>query len=438
LVIVLIVLLVGGGGYYFFVVQASAAVPSPAALVVISTPVEADTDNSGFHVATPGQKLEAGNSVRTGEGGHAAIQFPDGSYVRMAPGTTVTVTAAQLSHDGNLQSASLQQKVGRTFTNVQHLVSGATFQVGGHSVSAAVRGTQFEVLVRPDNTNLIKVFEGTVTVTGATTITLTAGQQVEADANGRLSGQGPIKPEPKDPYAQSAQCARAVSSGTTPGTTQTSTGDSITTGQTAEVDYHSPGGTVSVALCYPGSLMTVTVTDPNGAQHTSRQGSPPVQLNLSGPPGLYKAVIRGVDLPAGGEPFSIAFATATPCGGESVDTTDFVRQTISNDQISQALQQSGITLSVQGTSPNSARISYYSDLGKVPISWTILFYAATPNLGFVLTQFTVRGVNVTTGVVSKFSSVTGSVGAIPTDFIVDRVYSCKGAGGGQMVVEGHH
>ena len=147
--------------------------------------------------------------MRTGDQGHAAIQFPDGSYVRMSPNTTVTVTAAQLSHDGNLQSASLAQKVGRTFSNVQHLVSGASFQVGGHSVSASVRGTQFEVLVRADNTNLIKVFDGTVKVTGTSTITLTAGQQVEADANGRLSGQGPIKPEAGDPY----RAGRAVQSG---------------------------------------------------------------------------------------------------------------------------------------------------------------------------------------------------------------------------------
>src|ERR1700693_6064238 len=82
--IVLVVLLVFGGGYYFFIVQAQAAVPSPAALVVVSTPVDVDTNNgANFHTAKPGQELVAGNSVRTGDQGHAAIQFPDGSYVRM-------------------------------------------------------------------------------------------------------------------------------------------------------------------------------------------------------------------------------------------------------------------------------------------------------------------------------------------------------------------
>jgi hypothetical protein len=434
---VLVVLLVFGGGYYFFIVQAQAAVPAPAALQVVSTPVAVDTNSSaGFHTARPGEELTAGNSVRTGDQGHAAIQFPDGSYVRMSPNTTVTVTAAQLSHDGNLQSASLSQKVGRTFTNVQHLVSGASFQVGGHSVSASVRGTQFEVLVRADQTNLIKVFDGTVKVTGTTTATLTAGQQIDADANGRLSGQGLIKPEAADPYALAAQCARTVSSGTNPGSVQTSTGEGLATGQTAEVDYSSPGGTLSFALCYPGSLMTLTIIDPSGATHTSRPASRPVQGNLSGPPGRYRAIVRAEDVP-GGEPWAISFATNSSCSAQSVDTGGFVRQTISNDQISQALASSGVTLQVQGTSPASARVSYYSDLGGVPISWTVIFYAATPNVGLVLTQVTVRGINLTTQVASKLSSAIGQSLTFPTDFTVDRVYSCKGSGGGVMVIEGH-
>jgi hypothetical protein len=88
--IVLVVLLVAGGGYYLLVVQAQAAVPAPAALLLITTPVDVDSNSAGFHPGRPGQELAAGNSVRTGGGGHAAIQFPDGSYVRMAPATMAT------------------------------------------------------------------------------------------------------------------------------------------------------------------------------------------------------------------------------------------------------------------------------------------------------------------------------------------------------------
>jgi FecR protein. len=151
-VVLVAALLVVGSGYYFFVVQAQAAVAAPAALAVINQPVDVD-GNPGI----PGEALNPGNTVHTGTGGHAAIQFPDGSYVRMSPDTSVTLTAVQLQKNGNLQSASVIQKVGRTLTSVQHLATGASFQVGGHSVSAQVRGTEFEVLVRSNGTNLIKV-----------------------------------------------------------------------------------------------------------------------------------------------------------------------------------------------------------------------------------------------------------------------------------------
>src|SRR6266566_4528184 len=219
-VFVVILLLLVGGGWYFFVVQAQAGVPAPAALVVFNAPVDVGRNDSGYRSAVPGESLSAGSSVRTGHAGRAAIQFPDGSFIRMSPDTTLTVTSAQLNKNGTLQSAGVAQKIGRTLSNVQHL---------------------------------IKVFEGSVKVAGATTITLNAEQEVDADANGKLSAPRNIGADPQDPYPLAAQCARAVSSGTSAGTAQTSTGDTIATGQSSEVDYGSPGGLVSVALCYPGS-----------------------------------------------------------------------------------------------------------------------------------------------------------------------------------------
>src|SRR5260370_6483292 len=168
----------------------------------------------------------------------------------MSPDTTATVTTAQLNRDGTLQSAGVAQKIGRTLSNVQHLVGGATFHVGGHSVSAEVRGTQFEVLVRANGTNLIKVFDGSVNVAGATTITLRANQEVDADANGKLSKPRLIQPDTQDPYPLAAQCAGAVSAGNTAGTTQTSIGNSLSSDHTHEADYNPPGA----ALVLPPPL----------------------------------------------------------------------------------------------------------------------------------------------------------------------------------------
>ena len=437
LAIVLAVLLVVGGVYFFFVVQAQASVSAPAALMVINQPVDVD-GNPGL----PGQALNAGSTVHTGEGGHAAIQFPDGSFVRMSPDTSVKLTAARLQNNGNLQEASVVQSVGRTFSSVQHLVSGASFQVGGHSVSAQVRGTEFEVLVRSNGTNLIKVFEGTVTVTGTTTVKLTAGQQVDVDANGRLSGQQAIQPDPQDPYPLTAQCVTSASSGNTAGTMQSSSGESLTKGSSAESDYNSPGGTLTLAFCYPGSSMSVTVTDPAGRTYT-KQGAAPILIRIpNGPPGLYKARVTAIDVPAAGEAYSLTFATDAECTDGNVDTGTVVRWTMSNSQIAKTLAQSGatgITLRVQGTSPTSARVEYYSNIGGMPLSWTIVFYSASPNLGGVITKVAVRGINVTTRTTSALSTVAGSsTSSIPAGFTIDRVYSCKDPkGDGMVVVEGH-
>jgi len=440
LVIVIVAALLLGSGYFFLVAQAQAGVASPAALLVFATPVDVGKNDSGYKPAASGQSLDAGSSVRTGETGRATIQFPDGTLTRLSPNTTVTVQAAQLSNGGQLKSASLLQKIGRTLSVVQHLTGGATFNVGGHSVSAEVRGTEFEVLVRGDGSNLFKVFDGTVKVSGKTTVTLTKGQEVDADKNGTLSAPRAIGPDKQDPYQLVAQCESAVSGGgNSSGSMQVNTGENLATGQTAEADYQSGGGIVSVALCYPGSFMTLSVTDPNGAVHSSRQGGSPVVGHIDGPPGLWRAIVRAVDA-AGGEPWAVAWTTNAVCGGQKVDTGNSVREVLSNAQLSSGLADSGatgVTIQVQGVSSNSARIYYYSNLGGVEISWTIDFYAATPNLGAVLTQITFKGVNVTTQVVSRLTAYGASIGSIPTDYIVDRVYSCVGPEGNAMVIEGH-
>ena len=433
---VLAVLLTVGGGWYLLVVQASAAVTAPATLILFNQAVTV-SGNAG----TPGQPLNANDDVKTDARGHAAIQFPDGSYVRLSTDTEVQITQVQLQRTGNLRAAEVLQKAGRTLVNVQHLASGAAFKVDGHSVSAQVRGTQFELLVRADHTNLIKVFDGSVRVSGKKEQVVNAGQEVEADANGNLSAVRPIQRDPQDPYTLTAQCARAVSAGATPGTLQSSTGDPISTGQTAEVDYDSSGGTVNFAICYPGSSMTLSVITPDGVERAALGGASPVAGSLNGPAGRYRAIVRATDV-ASPEAFVVAFATNAPCtAGNSDNGGSTVRVTLSNSQIAGGLAQAGaegVTLKVQGTSPTSARIYYYSNFGGTSISWTVVFYAATPNLGAVVTQVTVNGINVTTQVLRYLGSAGAqSISTIPQDFVVDRVYSCAAAGDTMMIIEGH-
>ncbi len=434
LVIVLVFVLLFGGGYFFLVAQASAPLNAPASLIVFNQPVTVDG-----RPAIAGESLNPGNTVATGTNGHAQIQFPDGSFVRLSQNTTVQVTAVQLQRSGKLQTAQVLQKVGRTFSDVEHLATGASFQVNGHSVSAQVRGTQFEILVRSDGTNRIWAFVGSVKIVGRTTVTLTAGQEIDADSGGRLSNQHSSQFDPSDANPLSFTCSNAATAGNTAGTGQTFNGDGLTTGQTAENDYYSAGGSLSVSLCYPGSLMSLTVTDPNGKVY-SNSGPPPVVIKVAnGVPGLYKAVVRAISVASGGEPYSVAFATNAPCATGNVDDGTIVRQTFSTNEASSQLAQAGISLRVVGTSSTSATIEYFSKGYGVEVSWTIVATAATPNMGVVITSVTVNGINVTTKVTSYLSSIGASMSSLPTGFVVDRVYSCAGANNDTlMVVEGHH
>ena len=433
---VLSVLLVIGGGWYFFVIQASAAVTAPATLILFNQGVTVNQ-----RPGTPGQALNAKDDVVTDAKGHAAIQFPDGSFVRMAPNSEVQVTQVQLQRNGNLQTAEVTSKVGRTLVNVQHLVSGATFKVDGHSVSAEVRGTEFELLVRPDNTQKLWVFAGSVRVNGKTVITMTAGQEIDIDPNGNLTNLRANQFDASDPFPVTQQCSTAASSGTNPGTMQASTGDTLTGGQSQEQDYYSSGGNLTVAFCYPGSLMSVTVTDPNGKQY-SRQGAPPITLRITnGAPGVYRAVVRAINVPASGEAYSVAFATDAGCADGDVDTGTSVRKTLSPATIANDLAQAGVqgvSVQVADTSPASAKIYFYGSYGPWSTEWNVTFSASTPNLGAVVTQVKVNGFNVTTQLINYLGSAHVSISAIPQDFVIDRVYSCAGAGGNNMmVIEGH-
>jgi len=124
-----------------------------------------------------------------------------------------------------------------------------------------VRGTQFEVLVRADQTNQIKVFDGTVKVTGTTTATLTAGQQIDADANGRLSVKGRSSRILKTLMPWKRSVRGLYPPAPTQAPCKTTTGEGLATGQTAQVDYSSPAGRSASRCAIREVSLTLTVID---------------------------------------------------------------------------------------------------------------------------------------------------------------------------------
>lgn len=437
--ILAVVVLVVGGVYLLALREAEAGTPSPATLVVFASKTELRAGGQGYQEASTGQALTGGDSVRTDATGHASIQFPDGSLTRLAPGTELTLSDANLARAGGLHDVSVEQKTGRTYSTVQHL-AGGTFRVRGNGVAAEVRGTDFEVYLRPDKTVLVKLFTGKVHVGGPRgAADLAAGQQVVVAANGSVGAPSPIAPEPADPFALEFQGEQAV--GGQPGTVATALATApLAQGQTSTAaSYTSTGGDVTTVLSYPGSLMKLTVTDPTGRSFTA-QGPPPLKLTVpSGPVGVYHAAATGVSLPAAGELYAISFSSNPPCQAGSLDQNGVVRDVLSNQQLALAIQEfgvGGVAAHIGGPTVGGAPVSASFSAVGISVSGQGIVYSATPNVGLVITGGSVYGVSIGADAAARLAGVgiQKQLASIPLGFTVDRVYACSGV----MVIEGHH
>src|SRR4029077_7808045 len=94
-----------------------------------------------YSPALTGAQVQAGDSVKTDTKGRASIQLPDGTLTRLSSDTEIRLDAAHFTKSGTLHDAKITEKIGRTLTTVQHLVSGATVQAAGPSAVASVPAT---------------------------------------------------------------------------------------------------------------------------------------------------------------------------------------------------------------------------------------------------------------------------------------------------------
>src|ERR1700716_2164459 len=265
LIPIVVIVLIIAGLFYFLVAQAAAAVSVPAQLVVVNAATTL-THSGSTQTAVSGSLVHGGDQVATNASGRSLIQFQDGSITRLGPATNLTLDTAEFDKQGQLHNVSMTQQAGRTLSTVQKLVgANAKFNVAGHSATASVRGTKFEVIQNTDGSVRLKTFVGTVRLDGGHGfVDVSAGQQADASPSGAVTKAVAITPEPADPFVlwlASEEAARAAGQ---PATAQTSFSQApITTGQTAaQPDYTSAGGEVIGELAYPGSAMTLIITDP--------------------------------------------------------------------------------------------------------------------------------------------------------------------------------
>ena len=442
LLLLLILILIVGGVLVWLNRAASAQVNASATLTVYQPAASTSRNGADFADVSTGAVVHAGDSVKTDTKGRAAITLPDGTLTRLASDTTLKLDSAHFTKTGNLHDVTLSQQIGRTFTNVQHLATGATFNVKGKSATASVRGTKFEVLITADGKMTVKLFEGTLDFIGKNTVHLKAGQQATADANGNIGDPTPIVPDPADPFGPALAASDAVAAGTTPGTEQDFIGAPLHDGEQQQYTYAYAGGSLlKASLGYPGSAMKLTVQAPDNQKYFATGKLPTVEVH-NGPAGIYTIVVNGVSGlgTAGEEPF-VAVASVESCTSADIEQNHAVHRGYTAHDVVDAVQQSGqvsglsnLKLSLSENSAAGAIITGSGTYNGVGWSGSVVLAAHNGVLDIMPTGGSVFGMSVPAQQVVQ--QIAAAIGQDPSNvspgFIVDRLFTCKSV----MIVDG--
>ena len=433
IIVLLVVLLLAGAAFFWLNSAAQAAVNAAATLTVYQPAVTVAHNGGPFSTAVTGAIIEPGDSIKTDTKGRAAIQLPDGTLTRLAGDTQVTLTSAHFAKSGNLHDVSILQKLGRTFTNVQHLVAGASFKVAGQSAVASVRGTKFEVVMNADGTMLVKLFDGVLDLQGKNTVHLVAPQQSTVDAQGNVGPAGPIQPDPNDPFGPQMTASDQATAGTTPGTEQDFIGAPIHNGEQQSYSYsYAGGGIVKAALGYKGSLMALKVKAPDGTVYP-KQGAPTdFVLVPTAPAGIYTITVVGISgLGAAGEEPFVAVASQEPCQTATVSQNRAVRHGYTPQDLAAAVSVPGLSnlsLSFAGDSVAGGIITGTGTYNGVSWSGTVVLFWH----GGLLEIFPVGATvfNVSVPATQIVQQIGAAIAQDPTNinpgYRVDRLFTCSG------------
>jgi len=145
--------------------------------------VEIAAENGGWRPAAAGDRVRAGDQLRTGLNSSATLVFFEGTTTFLGGGTELSVAA--LEAEGDALHAELDQRRGRTTHDVVPLKGdGAAYTVHTPNGSANVHGTLFSVSVDERGETRIAVKEGEVSVLSAgESVLVQSGESTTAEAD---------------------------------------------------------------------------------------------------------------------------------------------------------------------------------------------------------------------------------------------------------------
>lgn len=167
--------------------SATDAAPVSGAAEIVSVQGKAESrapQDSTWREAAVKQQLLQGAAVRTLDASRMAVLLADQTQVRLAPNSIVEIKQVG---DGVTRATQLQQNSGRTWSQSKSVPDRLTVQTP--TALAAIRGTDWELVVDEDGTSTLTVLSGEVLLSNDQgSINIGSGEQARAQ-----KGMAPVK-----------------------------------------------------------------------------------------------------------------------------------------------------------------------------------------------------------------------------------------------------
>ncbi len=112
-----------------------------------------------------GDRLGKDDEVRVGGGSRIEVRFPDGTLMRLSEHSRLAMSEVQYDRKSQNKNVKVSLGVGKLWANVKKLMTPeSSVEVKTGNAVAGVRGTVYRMNVADDQSAVVKVYDGSVSV----------------------------------------------------------------------------------------------------------------------------------------------------------------------------------------------------------------------------------------------------------------------------------